>query len=241
MSSKYLDTVNAVREFGIGIIPRVFKTETIEEIRSIILENLYLMKNTRQTPSSRHLAGFHRYPALEPLHNIITSSTQVYDVLKDLCSKEVRTIGLSDITINRSQQWHKDLLRGKYQHYLDGENICAESNGKAFKVLVYLQDSSSLQFVEGSHRHDISLSSDVAAVPENESNIHRVKVCAGDVVVMDICTTHRGATEEQCSLPGLAESPRILLSTVFGQVNCAFTDKMEIGNAVRQIDWAKEE
>jgi hypothetical protein len=27
----------------------------------------------------------------------------------------VRTIGLSDITINRSQDWHKDLLRGKYR------------------------------------------------------------------------------------------------------------------------------
>lgn len=241
MTYKHFDVVNAVREVGIGVIPGVYKPKTIAEMRRITLDNLHLMKNTRQTPSSRHLAGFHRFPALEPLHNLITSSTLVHCVLKGLCSKELRTIGISDITINRSQQWHKDLLRGKYQHYLDGENVCANSNGKVFKVLVYLQDSSSLQFVEGSHRQDISLSSDIHAIPENEVNIHRVKANAGDVVVMDICTTHRGATEEQCSLPGLEENPRILLSAVFGQVNCAFSDKMEIGNVVRQVDWAKIE
>lgn len=240
MSNKRFEITAEIKITGLGVLPGVFDQDTIEETRRIILENLHLMKNTRRTASSRHLAGFHRFPALEPLHCLITNSPQIQDVLRDLSSGEIRTLGLSDITINRSQQWHKDLLRGKYQQYHDSEHICTESNGKAFKALVYLQDSSSLQFIEGSHRQDISLSSDDSAIPENEGDARRVEVHAGDVVIMDICTTHRGSTEEQCSSPELEKHPRILMSTVFGQVDCAFTDSMEVGNSIRQVDWARK-
>ena len=102
-----------------------------------------------------------------------------------------------------------------------------------------MQDSSSLQYVEGSHRQDIPLNSDKFAIPHNDNDIHRASVSMGDAVVLDICTTHRGSTEADCALPELEQNPRILISTVYGRANCTFTDRMEIGNTIRLIDWAK--
>jgi hypothetical protein len=82
------------------------------------------LKNTRPTPSSRHLAGFHRYPELESLHGQLAGNKKVLNFMKLVLGvQQVRSIGLSDITINRSQNWHKDLLRGKYESYLNGVEI----------------------------------------------------------------------------------------------------------------------
>jgi hypothetical protein len=233
------DFVKTVRRQGVGVLRGVFAQSVIHEARQTVLENLCLMKNTRPTPSSRHLAGFHRFPQLEPLHTLISCNSLIQSHMHQLCGEGMRTIGLSDITINRSQPWHKDLLRGKYRPYLDGDDVCAKANGSVFKVFLYLQNSSSLQFVEGSHKQDVPLTSDDYAVPEDGSSVQRLSTGPGDVVVMDVCTTHRGADEEAFQSKQAVEEKSILVSTVFGAAGRELTDQMEIGNAARLADWTQ--
>ena len=157
-----------------------------------------------------------------------------------LLGAKYRTIGLSDITVNRSQQWHKDLLRGRFSHYLP-ETPCETHHSKMFKAIVYLQDSASLHFVPGSHRHDLSLESDLFAIPAADATISRVEARMGDVVIIDICTTHRGSAEEAFESQQAVDHPRILISTVFGRSDCEFTERMELGNADRLSSWQRNE
>ena len=229
--------VEAVKHTGVVIIPEVFSQSDIDFARERVLTNLHLMKNTRSTVSSRHLAGFHRYPILEQLHSMITSHPVIQSYLTELCGEHMRTIGLSDITVNRSQQWHKDLLRGKFQHLLGAHNKCSSCHGAVYKVLVYLQDSTSLQFIPGSHKQDIALDNDNQAIPADLSQVKSISARAGDAVILDICTTHRGSKEEVFLSDEIKENPRILISTVFGAADSEFTDVMEAGNAQRLSEW----
>ena len=233
------DVVAAVHRTGVAVVRSAFDPGEIDEARRTVLAHRHLMKNTRPTPSSRHLAGFHRYPALEPLHRLITGNRPTQEVMIRLLGADLRTIGLSDITVNRSQQWHKDLLRGNYRHHLGDGDVCAQHHGTVFKVIAYLQDSSSLQFVPGSHRQDIPLESDEFAIPPDDAAVSRVEVRAGDAVIVDICTTHRGSTEDAFASPDVADHPRILVSTVFGRAECDFVDRLELGNAERLAAWQR--
>ena len=232
------DTVASVLDTGVGVIPGAFDPATIAWARHLVLDHTATMKNTRPTESSRHLAGFHRFPALEPLHTMITANEVVAGHIAALTGTPLRTIGLTDITINRSQQWHKDLLRGEFSRHLDA-HTCADHHGKVFKVIVYLQDATSLQYVRGSHRHDIPLTSDAAAIPGDTAGVERVETTAGDAVIIDICTTHRGSGEDAFATASAVAPPRILVSTVFGRTGCDFTDRMERGNADRQAAWER--
>lgn len=228
-----------VLQNGVGVLRAVFAPDEVDRARQTVLAHVDLMKNTRPTVSSRHLAGFHRFPVLEPLHHLITGNRQISEALTNLLGPYYRTIGLSDITINRSQQWHKDLLRGQFSHHLDHEGPCANNHGKMFKVILYTQDSSSLLVVPGSHRQDISLESDSFATPAEDVPVSRVETRAGDAVVIDICTTHRGSAEEAFESKEVSDSPKILISTVFGRYNCTFGDAMERGNAERLSWWQR--
>ena len=219
------------------MIRDAFTQAEVSGARRTVLAHSDLMKNTRPTPSSRHLAGFHRFPELAPLHAFLTDNAAVRHQIGSLLGDAPRTIGLSDITINRSQAWHKDLLRGRYRHYLGEGDVCALHHGKVFKVIVYLQDSTSLQVIEGSHRIDISLTSDRSAVPSPEIPVTRVDAKKGDAVIIDVCTTHRGSEESAYESAESQKYPRILVSTVFGRVGCPFTERMEAGNAARLVDW----
>jgi hypothetical protein len=231
--------VDGVRRTGVGVLRGAFQLDELAEARRTVEAHTGLMKNTRPTASALHLAGFHRFPALEPLHQLITGNRATRAIMTRLLGADHQTIGLSDITINRSQQWHKDLLRGRFSHHLGDEHTCERDHGKVFKVIAYLQDSSSLHVVPGSHRQDISLESDLYAIPESDENVTRVETRLGDAVIIDICTTHRGSPEEVFqSAP--ADAPlRILVSTVFGGVDCDFTRRMEVGNAERLSAWAR--
>lgn len=229
--------LSEVRESGVGVIRAAFDPEEIGHARRTVLANVDLMKNTRPTPSSRHLAGFHRFPTLESMHFLITENEQIRAVMTGLVGTDCRTIGLSDITINRSQQWHKDLLRGQFRHHLQDDDPCAKHHGKLFKVIVYLQDSSSLHVVPGSHRRDVSLESDLFAIPNLDAPVSQISAQAGDAVVIDICTTHRGSEEEAFESQGAIDHPKILVSTVFGPSACEFADQMELGNAARLSWW----
>ena len=231
--------LDEVRSAGVQIVPGAFDAATVDDARRLVLAHTDLMKRTRPTPSSRHLAGFHRFPALEPLHLLLTGNPMVVDRMSSLLGGDLRTIGLSDITIDRSQQWHKDLLRGPYRSFLASDRPCAEHHGKAFKVIVYLQDSSSLQVVPGSHRGDIDLSDDEHAIPGPGDQVIAVPVHRGDAVIIDLCTTHRG-TDESAYAAATPETPaRILVSTVFTRVDCEFADQLEAGNAARLADWSQ--
>lgn len=233
------DIITELRQNGVGVLAAAITSEEIDEARQTVLSHTELLKNTRPTMSSRHLAGFHQFPVLQPLHQLITGNRRVQEVVSGLLGADYRTIGLSDITINRSQQWHKDLLRGRFRHYVDEDNPCEMHNGKLFKVIVYLQDSSSLHFVPGSHRQDIPLDSDRFAVPGEEVPVEQISTRAGDAVFIDICTTHRGSTEQACQSQDVSDNPRILVSTVFGRSGCSFAERMELGNAERLSQWRR--
>src|SRR5262249_46356927 len=151
-------------------------------------------KNTRPTPSSRHLAGFHLYPELESLHNLLAGNKKVLNFMKlVLGGQQARSIGLSDLTLNGRQHWHPDLLRGKYAPYLNGVNIWDIECAGVYKLLMYLQDGASLKIVRGSHRVPRSLENDQYTEPDDNADVVDVRFKAGDVVVMDVRTSHRGS------------------------------------------------
>lgn len=227
-----------VRSTGVEVVPGAFDRATVDDARRLALAHTALMKRTRPTPSARHLAGFHRFPALEPLHGSITANRVVTSRLHALLGTQLRTIGLSDITIDRSQPWHKDLLRGAYRDFLE-PGVCTNHHGKAFKVIMYLQDSSSLEVVPGSHRREIDLDSDDHAIPGPDDPVLTVPVRRGDAVIIDLCTTHRGADEAAYLGRPPDAPPRILVSTVFTRAECDFADRLEAGNAARLADWAR--
>jgi hypothetical protein len=228
-----------LHRIGVGLIPAAFTATEVDEARHTVLAHLSLMRNTRPTPSSRHLAGFHQFPALEPLHQLVTGNRLTQEVMTRLLGPSHRTIGLSDITVNRSQQWHKDVLRGRYRHFMEDERPCESHHGKLFKVIFYLQDSSSLHFVPGSHRLDIPLENDLLAIPADDAQVIQVQARLGDAVIIDICTTHRGSPEMAFESPHVTNHPRILISTVFGRSNCKFAECVERGNTERLSFWRR--
>lgn len=232
------DPAQEVRRDGITVLRGAFDLEAVERSRQQVMKHRYLCKNTRATPSSRHLAGFHRYPEVESLHSLLTGNEKVLHFMKLLLGgQRVRSIGLTDITINRSQHWHTDLLRGKYALYLNGVDIWADECVGVYKVLMYLQDGASLKVIQGSHRIPVSLENDEYAEPADSQEVMKVPVKAGDVVVMDIRTAHRGSTEEVFLSGAYDDDPKILISTVLGVDGGKLTDAMEVGNSRRLMDW----
>lgn len=199
------------------------------------------MGQTRSVSHSFHLAGFHRFPALSTLHGRIVDKPIINAFLSTYFDqKRYYSIGLSDITINRSQQWHTDLLRGQYAGFLAGIDPWSPTNGSCLKALVYLQDGESLQVVPGSHSNPSPLDDIQLANVVETQEIAPVKVKAGDVVMMDIKVLHRGSTDEAMSNPALRQSPKILISTVFGPIASEFAQAMQIGNAYRTADWDRK-
>jgi len=236
------EQVIQLKENGITILPSVFSQETVKILRNRILENTHLMKHTRSANYALHLASFHRYPELEKIHSMISCNDRILQFLRCVIgnkNKVIRSIGNSDIAINRSQQWHKDLLRGKYAHYHTPENIWNEDKSTAYRIIFYLQESKNLQIVQGSHLVPQSLESDQALIPSDDAKILQLHIQSGDVVIMDIRTTHRGMTDEYVNekKEPLIKHPSILVATVLGSVDSYLTLKMEEGNSYRLRDW----
>lgn len=231
------ETKKSLHQSGFAVIEKAFSPKQVFDARHLISAHANLLRQTRQNPSSLHLAGFHRYPELEPLHLLLSQNLLVNDLVTAAAGGPVRTIGLSDITVERSQEWHKDLLRGPFSKHLGSGWPCRDHNGTVFKVILYLQPSKSLKVINGSHTHDVSLESDLFAVPEPESSITEVHTNIGDVVVIDVCLTHRGSSEAAFSTHRDWNDKRILVSTVFGREGSFFTDEMAFGNAVRLQEW----
>ena len=233
-----LPRLKALQRDGVTVLENVFDADTIARTREQILAHRDLYPNTRPTPSSGHLASFHRYPELEALHTLLAGNDRVRHFLRlAMGGRRARTIGLSDITINRSQHWHKDLLRGKYEAYLDGVDIWSPESGAVYKALMYLQDGASLHVVRGSHAVPLSLDNDEQAEPGDGDEVMTVPVKAGDVMIMDIRTSHRGSEESAFASGAFDDEPKILVSTALGTDGGKLTDAMEIGNARHLIDW----
>jgi hypothetical protein len=227
-----------IEERGCSVIRGAFDDSTIGRIRHIIIENLDLMSNTRPTKTARHIAGFHRFPCFETIHTAITANSELRLVLDGIYREcQVISLGLSDITINRSQPWHTDLLRGDYSKHLTSEVCWGSTARPCLKALVYLQDGASLQVVSGSHMHPIELSNDRNAIPAHDAKIEAVEAKAGDVILMDIRTIHRGSTEAEMASTNLGADAKILISTVFGDRYSKLAQAMQKGNAERMVNW----
>ena len=232
--------VETLIQDGVVVCPDIFPAQEIPEIREIILSNMALLKNTRPTKSSRHLAGFHQYPDLEGLHAKLTGNERVKAFLESVFGHtKYRSIGLSDITINRSQPWHTDLLRGEYAAFIEDRIEWAAETVGVYKVLLYLQDGSSLRVAKGSHRQSRSLENDHSAEPAEGSEIVQIAVKAGDVVMLDIRSAHRGADEADYISGARDADPAMLVSTVMADVDGALTEPLELGNLRRLSDWRK--
>ena len=210
----------------------------VRDARNCILENAGLLKNTRPNPYSGHLAGFHRYPQLEHLHGKVSSNPTVLEILKLATgSSLIRSIGLSDITVNRSQHWHVDLLRGPYQSHLTPQICWGPLGGGVYKVLLYLQPGSTLRVVPGAHTKAVPLDDDRRSEPRTPSETEEVEVAAGNIVLMDIRLPHRGSSEEELLTEACIQSPKILVSTVLAGNEKPLGNAMELGNLQRLLDW----
>ncbi|HKX56411.1 MAG TPA: phytanoyl-CoA dioxygenase family protein, partial [Xanthomonadales bacterium] len=231
--------VSELQQKGYTTLHGVFDAATVENCRQQILQNLQAFRNTRPSSSALHLAGFHRFPELESLHNQLVANPVIKRLFEHLLGgTAMQTIGLSDITINRSQCWHKDLLRGKFSSYLqDGEICWGEKGGGVYKVLFYLQSGSSLKVIRGSHRVPIPLQDDHSSEPDEDAPVEAIPVTAGDIVIMDIRMSHRGASEEVYASGKYDDDPRMLISTAMGAVDRPLTRAMEVGNFQRLVDW----
>lgn len=233
-----ISSISDLQKKGYTIIKNAFDDVAIKEFREIVEDNKDLMKNTRPTESSRHLAGFHRYPCLEHLHCSISNNPKIIEFLNQIYQKNSYiTIGLSDITINRSQEWHTDLLRGEFSSYLDYKSCWDSHSSGVFKFLLYLQDGRSLEVAQGKHLVKTPLDDAALTSAIEDFSTVSVPVELGDVVVIDIRLPHRGTTEEQMQSKNLEVCPKILVSTVFGELDSPLTNQMQKGNFDRLMKW----
>lgn len=232
------DEFHSLQRDGFVVLRRLYSPGQVEWARGLVTDNLSLFKNTRPNPSAGHLAGFHRHPELEVLHTWVSAHPQILSVLRNSAGREtIRSIGLSDITVNRSQAWHVDLLRGRYRHHLDALMCWGPDGGGVYKALVYLQAGKSLKVVPGEHLLPRSLESDLASEPVDESRVETICVQAGDVILMDIRLPHCGSSETDLADSAFFEHQKILVSTVLGDHRKPLTKAMELGNLERLLDW----
>jgi hypothetical protein len=235
--------VTELKAKGFVVLKRVFDATEIANARNVVTANRSMFRNTRPSPSSGHIAAFHRYPELEELHVMLTSNRTIRRLFAEVYGSGIyRSIGLSDITVNRSQHWHADLLRGAFAGFLSHlstESIWGNPLGDVFKVLCYLQSGRSLQVAIGSHTRPLSLKDDCHSETLRTSKLEHVEVEACDAVIMDIRCVHRGAEEHQYINGQWDENPRILVSTVTGRDDSDLTEAMELGNAHRLADWTR--
>ena len=233
-----LENSSQLAKDGYVTLQGLYTASVIEDTRKCVTENISLLKNTRPNPSSGHLAGFHRYPELESLHTLISNHRVILGILKEAShSHTIRSIGLSDITVNRSQEWHVDLLRGKYCHHLNEEICWGVTGGGVYKVLWYLQDGKSLQVIPGAHTSAIGLENDQSSQPHGPGESKVISVKSGDIILMDIRLPHRGSSEEEMKHADYFKHPKILVSTVLGGQSKPLTEKKKKGNSERLSDW----
>ena len=230
--------MNDFRLNGFAVLPNAFSVEEVFSFRRTVSENLHLMGQTRELAHSYHLAGFHRFEPYRDLHSAVTSNTAIRQFLNAaILDDDVCEIGLSDITINRSQQWHTDLLRGHYQVHLKDIDPWETAASSCIKALVYLQPGRSLRIIPGAHLNKTPLDDAVIEEMIENDRIKQVNLSSGDVVMMDIRSVHRGSTDQELVSNSQIEDAKILISTVFGATSAPLAHAMRSGNSHRMSDW----
>ncbi len=230
--------IEALDVDGVCVLRGALSAEAIGALREACLGQTTLMGQTRRVAHSHHLAGFHRFAAFAGVDRTFHECDAITGFLDSYFGAgEHAPIGLSDITINRSQHWHTDLLRGPYARFLEGVDPWASTRGECLKALIYLQDGKSLRFAKGSHRAPTPLDDVALEDLAREQQDTQLDIKAGDVVMMDIRGLHRGATDEEMAQEAMVEKPKILLAHVFGKRGAPFAQAMAEGNAARMADW----
>lgn len=226
-----------LREYGFTVFPAL-SDDAVAEARRSVLQHSDFLKNTRPNPSAGHLAGFHRYPELEHLHALVSTNQPALEILKEATgSSSIRSIGLSDITVNRSQPWHVDLLRGPYRSHLTSDACWGDNGGGVYKVLLYLQAGATLRVIAGAHDQPVPLDDDRKCEPNSPDDATAVAVAPGNIVLMDIRLPHRGSSEEELADERNRLHPKILISTVLAAAERPLAVAMERGNLDRLLDW----
>ena len=105
-----------------------------------------------------------------------------------LDGQQVEDIGFSNM-INRSQRWHKDLLRGKYAAYLNGVDIWDPECPGVYKLLMY-SAGAAWRILRGSHQVPLVAGERMMMPSRAITPMSSTSFKAGDVVVMDIRTSH---------------------------------------------------
>lgn len=234
------DEIISLENNGYCILKNIFNSTELENYRKNIFNHLDLFPNTRPSPNSRHLAGFHRYTELVTIHSEILSNNKikkVFSLIPGTGNGKWISIGLTDITINRSQQWHTDLLRGKYKSYINNDNFESINEGGVYKILLYLQEGKNLKVVPKSHKIFSPLNDNSSERFASKNDVKTLEIGQGDVIIMDIRLQHKGASEDEMMKKELNDNGKILISTVIGESSKKLTHQMMLGNSYRQIDW----
>jgi len=223
---------------GYYILENIFNSSQLKKYRKKIFDHLDLFPNTRPSPNSRHLAGFHRFDELVEIDSDIRSNNKIEDFFNHIGIEEKWIpIGLTDITINRSQHWHTDLLRGKYESHINIDNVYGINGGGVYKILLYLQEGKNLKVIPGSHKVFSPLDDHASESFASQNNVKTLKLNQGDIIIMDIRLQHRGASEDEMMSKELDDNAKILISTVIGRSSKTLTHQMILGNTYRQTDW----
>jgi len=225
-----------LRANGYALITGAMSLNDVDQARSLIKNNLNHFYKTRHHIYSGHLPDFCSNLSLAALNDLLLKNLKLNNYL-NIDKNEYEDIGLNDITLNRSQDWHTDLLRGKYKNFLNDDLCWYKNDGVVYKILWYLQDGESLKVLSGQHTKPRPLESDIYAQPLEKDLITQVKVKSTDLVVMDLRLPHRGSSDSELEHIQSFDASKILVTTVVGKMGHELSNAMKIGNKERTNDW----
>jgi len=227
-----------LKKDGFCILSDALAAQHLSQMRKIVMNLSDRLPNTRSVEHSRHLAGFERFAEFSELFEMIDTNAKLTEFMDvHFGADSYDSFGLSDITVNRSQHWHTDLLRGRYDSYLEDVDPWSPAVGTCVKALVYLQSGKSLQVVPQSHLAKTPLNDALLEEMAERNQVCHIPVSPGDILMMDIRCLHRGSTESDMSDSALIDHPKILVSNVYAPKSSQLRDAMEAGNRARLEDW----
>lgn len=221
-------------------LEKVIAPEAIDNMRRLIASNLLYGSKTRDYDLNWHIPYFQRYSELESIHKYLLKQEPLNSAARSLLnSDKICSTSISDITVNRSQDWHKDLFRGPYRNLLPMNkwNPFDEQIPFAYRCLVYLQDGKSLQVISGSDTQEVCLENDSFSKPQKEDQVITLQANAGDVIFFDIRTTHRGKSYNDCSRIKTMNGIPMMIGLTLTYRESRWLYWLEFLNRARLRDW----
>tara|TARA_Y100001970_G_scaffold76688_1_gene97359 strand:- start:56222 stop:56881 length:660 start_codon:yes stop_codon:yes gene_type:complete len=208
-----------LKENGFIVIPGVFQSEQIKEMRSLCYQYF-------SDGGGFKNAGGHAKPDWIKESNLkkvldLYQVENIRNIITENVGEEVHFIGHNDLHLNRSVGWHKDRLNGETRKFevnspwekVDGETM------KIYKVNLYLQDHSNnndgFTVRVGSH----------SSPNMNEGHIKQIYPNLGDIILFDQRITHMAKWSGGYN--------RFLICMGFGVKNCFF-EQFKKGTEFRQ-------